>query len=417
MASIFISYRRAKRGKIDAAWARLLVKELGDRFDLFFDTQSIDYGDRFPDRIRDALESCRVFFAVIGPDWTKRKNITRLRDEKDWVRREIETVLHRDGVKVVPLYVGDAHILAEGDLPGSLSLLTKLQGCKLSHDKWTTDCQELLGKTESWLSGRLIQSSMRQPLPSALPFLCNRIEQEEGLIEVIRHASESDNIFAFILHGHKWEAHNGFIDRLRYLGLLEKILRCKDAGVSIRPLEWNRESVKAGQYEEALKNAIKRNVIVNPYATDQELREYFKTLLQPVIFVMQVTWSDYKCCGANLFKGIVRAWKEIFIPLGGQGNAGASSLPHPLVLWMNVSYDESQQELANELLAGSVLPRLGPLSESHIAEWMEKRDVKPYIAGREPQVLALTDDGNACCEKGKLHMMKFAECLQKIMSG
>lgn len=414
MASIFISYRR---GTADEAWAGRLFKEIENRFDVFFDTESIDYGDRFPPRIKDALESCRVFFAVIGPDWVKGTNLSRLRDETDWVRQEIETVLHREGVRIVPIYVGDADSLGEKDVPESLKLLATLEWCKLSHEKWRSDCQELLGKLENWLAGRSMQGSSRRLVPSALPYLCNRLEQEEGLVEVMRDAAESEKTFVFILHGHKWEAHNGFIDRLRYLRMFEKILRSGDAGVSVRPLEWNREKVKDGQYETALKNAIKRNIIENPCATDQELRDYFRTLVQPVLLVMQVTWSDYKSCGAPLFTGIVRAWKALFISPGENGSAESIRPPYPVILWINVSYEDGQQELPAEVLAGSVLPRLGPLSEGHIADWTAMRDVKPHITGREQQVLALTDDAKACCEIGKMHMMKFAECVQKIISG
>ena len=88
MADIFISYRRGETDKWVARW---LNDRLADSFDVFFDGQreSIDLGASFPDEIDEALAQCRVVFAVIGPDWLDPKNLARLKDEDDWVRREL----------------------------------------------------------------------------------------------------------------------------------------------------------------------------------------------------------------------------------------------------------------------------------------------------------------------------------------
>jgi len=84
----------------------------------------------FPERIRGALGEARVALVVIGPWWLRVshdpadvRNPRRLDDPADWVRREIETLLARDGVAVIPLLLGGAGVPGAGDLPASLRAL------------------------------------------------------------------------------------------------------------------------------------------------------------------------------------------------------------------------------------------------------------------------------------------------------
>ena len=68
MSSIFISYRRA-----DAqGHAQNLHYRLAGWFDdaaLFFDAQSIDSGQDFPQRLAQAVNGAAVVLVLIGPGW------------------------------------------------------------------------------------------------------------------------------------------------------------------------------------------------------------------------------------------------------------------------------------------------------------------------------------------------------------
>jgi len=127
--AIFISYRRA-----DSVYA---VDQLDERLKqafgsdaVFRDASSIEPGSVFPDRIRRALDEARVAMVVIGPWWLRvtvdpnnARSPRRIDDPGDWVRIEIETLLRRDGVAVIPLLLGGANIPESGDLPPSLQAL------------------------------------------------------------------------------------------------------------------------------------------------------------------------------------------------------------------------------------------------------------------------------------------------------
>lgn len=406
MSDIFISYRRG-----DGGWAGRLRETLDGHFDVYFDTdrRSNDYGDDFPAGIEDALATCRVVLAVIGPEWNKPKALKRLADATDWVRRELTTALGRPTVRVVPVLVGDAARPAEEKLPPELRpLVTRKNECVLTHTKWTSDCDELVARMRTWLSGPAFVAAARRAIPAVLPYLCDRVAQEEALVDLVHSAGTAGNVLVFVVHGHKWESHDGFLQRLRHRRVLEDVLDARDVGIMVCPLEWNRERAKAGHVADALKRAVKASAMQRRMATDAELQEFFGRLPQPLVLVMQVTWSDYLSCGEAIVRDFLQAWDGLF------GGVDAHPPPHAAVLWLNVTYDEPTQELDLAGLAG-VLPKLPPITQGHVQEWMGLDDTRGYTAGREAELLAVTEDARSCIRKGEMHMLRFAEAVTAIL--
>ena len=121
MTDVFISYRRD-----DGGWAGRLFDDIGRRYDTFFDTdrRSLDYGDAFPAQTMQALDESRVCLAVIGPEWIDPRNLGRLVDPRDWVRRELEAALAAaPRVRTVPVLVGGETLPAAESLPVPLRAL------------------------------------------------------------------------------------------------------------------------------------------------------------------------------------------------------------------------------------------------------------------------------------------------------
>lgn len=92
---IFISYRRSDSG----GHARHLHYRLCRYFDrerIFFDQESIESGDVFPDRLRQGVSEAKVMLALIAQDWLNVKDGNgkrRLDDPKDYVSMEIALAL------------------------------------------------------------------------------------------------------------------------------------------------------------------------------------------------------------------------------------------------------------------------------------------------------------------------------------
>jgi hypothetical protein len=162
LASIFISYRRAD----SVAWARLLrdsfARDLPE-VQIFRDIDAILPGDDFARIISDAVASCDVLIALVGPNWAAATNPAtgkrRLLEENDFTRLEVGSALSR-GVRVIPVLVGGASMPSRGDLPDDLKSLCDRQNVELSDRAWDDGCRGLADVLARVLSiGKAARSS------------------------------------------------------------------------------------------------------------------------------------------------------------------------------------------------------------------------------------------------------------------
>jgi hypothetical protein len=112
------------------------------------DESNIAPAQLFPNVLQRAAGSCHVLLAVIGRDWATIRGDDgrpRLEDSDDWVRREIETALHRDGVVVIPVVVGGARVPDPDELPESLRPMLDWQAQHLNQQSWDYDFRRLVG--------------------------------------------------------------------------------------------------------------------------------------------------------------------------------------------------------------------------------------------------------------------------------
>ena len=151
MGGVFISYRRAD----SAAYARSLAEALSRHFgadQVFFDRDGIEAGARFPAAIQQALDSCQVLLALIGPGWLKSQDDEsgrrRLDDSKDFVRKEIATALRRPGVVVIPILLNNASMPPASHLPKPLAQLADCNARPLSDESWRDQIQGLITDLE-----------------------------------------------------------------------------------------------------------------------------------------------------------------------------------------------------------------------------------------------------------------------------
>ena len=160
---IFVSYRRDDapgdaRGVHDG-----LASKFG-RSNVFMDVDNLMAGQRFDKELRNALQSCDVFIAVIGPNWMD-SLAARTRDRaRDYVREEIGEALG-SGIVVIPVCVGsDGRMPAlprPEDLPPDIRNLSLFQKHNIRHEHFTRDMSELVTAIRN-LRGRQ---------PRALPLL------------------------------------------------------------------------------------------------------------------------------------------------------------------------------------------------------------------------------------------------------
>lgn len=167
--SIFISYRRSDAG----GHAGRLYDRLSDRFDraaLFYDLEHIDGGERFPDRIRQAVGEAAVVLVLIGPDWLEEVNRRVQLDEVDFVRCEVELALQRESAPqpatIIPVLLGGLQPPTEAGFDAAVrATLAPLCGLNMhvfqgTNDDWNRQFERLCER---------ITRTTGQRIPGAVP--------------------------------------------------------------------------------------------------------------------------------------------------------------------------------------------------------------------------------------------------------
>ncbi|WP_030744241.1 toll/interleukin-1 receptor domain-containing protein [Streptomyces sp. NRRL S-31] len=144
MPEVFVNYRT---GDEESA-ATMIARELSRRFGserIFFASDSIEAGRRFPVELVRAVEGCEALLAVIGPRWAEVRGADgrpALETEQDWTRREIQTALDR-GILVIPVLVGKATRIDRAVLPDDLRELADCQYRRFDHRNAESDLTAL----------------------------------------------------------------------------------------------------------------------------------------------------------------------------------------------------------------------------------------------------------------------------------
>ena len=127
MHEVFINYRT---GDGDEA-AAMIEKVLSERFGkerIFRAARSIAPGSPYPETLLNAVRNSAVLLALMGAEWS---HYPQLRDESDWVRREILEAFAY-GIRIVPVLKGrKTDRLKVADLPIDLARLADLQSLRL----------------------------------------------------------------------------------------------------------------------------------------------------------------------------------------------------------------------------------------------------------------------------------------------
>ena len=144
-AGVFLSYRRAdSAGHAGRIFDRLAARLGPER--VFMDTDGIEPGQDFVDRIEKTLATVPVVLVVIGPTWLEASldgHARRLDDPLDHVRREVELALeHSD--RVIPVCVQGAAMPTEAQLPPSLAALARRSASIIDDARFDADVDHLV---------------------------------------------------------------------------------------------------------------------------------------------------------------------------------------------------------------------------------------------------------------------------------
>ena len=165
--NIFICYRHED----SSAYAGWLADAIGRQFGkarVFRDVDS-QRGVDFRDQVGQAIDSCAVLLAVIGPSWLMVQDESgrrRIDHPRDLVALEIAAALKRD-IRVIPVLVAGARMPREADLPEQLAGLAYRTAVELSPANWD---HQISGLVED--VSQVFESRADMGARAAIPSVC-----------------------------------------------------------------------------------------------------------------------------------------------------------------------------------------------------------------------------------------------------
>jgi hypothetical protein len=120
IARIAVSYRRSdSKWTAQSIFDRLVAKYGKDS--VFMDIDSIPFGIDFREHIDRVLRECHILIVLVGRKWVGRRRgrPSRINEENDLVRIEVETALQRR-IPVIPVLIDGCQMPQPTDLPDTL---------------------------------------------------------------------------------------------------------------------------------------------------------------------------------------------------------------------------------------------------------------------------------------------------------
>jgi hypothetical protein len=144
---IFINYRRDDSIGTAGRLHDRLAQTFGQQ-NLFMDVDSIPAGIDFVADLNSQVAACRVFLAVIGPNWLDAMDETgarRLDNPDDFVTIEIAAALARD-IRVIPVLVDNARMPKADKLPDSIKPLVRRNAVEVRNAQFGRDSETLVAR-------------------------------------------------------------------------------------------------------------------------------------------------------------------------------------------------------------------------------------------------------------------------------
>lgn len=172
----FINYRHDDTGPEAKLISNALCKTL-PRESVFMDSQTIEAGDDWPERIRIALDRSRYVLVLIGLQWLHagmdQWGRRRIDYEDDWVRQEIVHALREKHKTVIPVLVSGAEMPPAEVLPKEVAPITTRQNVIVRRENWDHDLELLTSRIAP--NDQIDKSAEANPL---LKPIWNSIDEE-----------------------------------------------------------------------------------------------------------------------------------------------------------------------------------------------------------------------------------------------
>ncbi|NET34015.1 MAG: hypothetical protein F6K19_18665 [Cyanothece sp. SIO1E1] len=255
----------------------------------------------------------------------------------------------------------------------------------------------------------------KREIPSLLPYLPNRTEQEFELRQAIQKLMSQSTMrqpLICLVHGDEWQSHDKFLERLRKVSL-PRLLRLdlKQSAIKEYHLQWPDNLKKLDQLSARLAKNLADTVENDSFATVEQINQTFRKYPGPVLVHLHLLTDDWQRLGPGLLPKVLEFW-QIWPELGAD---------QTLVICIFIKYQfkrstkkrqrwwllnpfawlkrflkcrhcqKLNRAIAEQLaslagsdfrdfnrLTGIVLPKLDNINRGHVEDWVRCKETKIF---------------------------------------
>lgn len=259
-------------------------------------------------------------------------------------------------------------------------------------------------------------SSAKKEIPSLLPYLANRSEQEFELRQAIQtHQQQPQNRpLLCIIHGDEHQCHDKFLERLQKVSLPRLLkLDLTQAVIKNYLLSCPSAAENPEKFDEYLRHKLGEEVEHYSFASKEEINQTFCKYPYPVIIHTHLLTQNWEGKGVDSLYNLLDFWnnwtelainQQLIICISIKYESKEFKIERFLWLWKILSFlkirklpkchldyrlnetiirqlDEiSQSKFSRfENLNGVVLPELSGISRSHVEDWVRQAETKEFI--------------------------------------
>jgi len=280
--------------------------------------------------------------------------------------------------------------------------------------------------------GQLSPPPLRVPIPTILPYLSDRSEQETALRQALDllMQKKSRRPFICIIHGDEYECHDRYGERLQQVSF-PKIFRLDPERAAIKdyPLSWPAGS---GQnFSETLRANLAEKLLNDSMASIHTMSAALSRYEMPVLFRLHLLTENWPHDGAHSILALIRFWQEWPDLAPGQRLVVVLSLkylrPEKLGFWQKRKVQKLNETIhafftglnfsAFDRIHGLALPELKAITRSEAEDWV-RMHAREFCDTDEllPKIRELYKRADLLTAEARIPMERLAAELKKLLN-
>ena len=309
---IFYSYSHRDEKLRDELEKRLVSLKRSRLIRAWYD-RNIDGGDDWKNAISEHLNSAHIILLLISPDFIASDYCMDIE-----MGRAIERHESREA-RIVPIILRPIDWMDE-----RLSRIQALPTDAKPVTLWENQDQafrDIALKLRAIIEGRKEpEPSQDAPdpvhvddttVPSLLPYMCDRSQQEEELHEALqRHQTDSPRRpFVCIIHGNEGESHRDFLRRLRLVTFPRELnLESKNLSLEEFLLEWPHHAGSPDRYQATFAADVFRALGLKGTPSPEELLKYVAAHEKPFMITSHLLNQHFVEGGTERLTAFLEYW-------------------------------------------------------------------------------------------------------------